>query len=79
MKTTTDLMQAALQLKEEAKHVSNEREHAAWWDRKVEVYLLVNEALESGAFTGEAYDELWQANNAIYSGEAYASRYVREA
>jgi len=79
MKTTTDVLQAANNLMENAKKVTNREEHAAWWDKKVDVYLAVNSALESGAFTGEAYAELKQAQHIISKAELQAAQYALEA
>lgn len=76
-KTTTELVNAALDLKMEAKNVKNAEEHAAWWDRKVDVYRAINEALESGGFVGEAYDELHYAKHLLATAEAYAGEYAR--
>jgi hypothetical protein len=75
-KTTTDLLTAAIQLKEVAEHVTNREQHAAWWDSKTEVYIEIYNALESGAFTGEAHDELKQAQYIISEAEMYAAVYA---
>jgi hypothetical protein len=75
-KTTTDLLKASIELKEQAHKVTNREEHAAWWDSKTEVYIEVYNALESGAFTGEAHDELKQAQYIISEAEMYAAVYA---
>lgn len=78
LKTTTQCVDAARQLLEEAGAVTNQREHAAWWDKKVDVLWAVNDALESGKFIGEAYDELWQAKHMLNRAESVAGRYVND-
>jgi len=75
-KTTTDLLNASIQLKEAAEHVTNREQHAAWWDSKTEVYIEIYNALESGAFTGEAHDELKQAQYIISQAEMFAASYA---
>jgi len=75
-KTTTDLLTASIQLKEAAHHVTNRDQHAAWWDSKTEVYIEIYNALESGAFTGEAHDELKQAQYIISEAEMFAAAYA---
>ncbi|AIW03623.1 hypothetical protein CPT_Moonbeam225 [Bacillus phage Moonbeam] len=75
-KTTTDLLNASIQLKEAAEHVTNREQHAAWWDSKTEVYIEIYNALESGAFTGEAHDELKQAQYIISEAEMFAAAYA---
>jgi len=75
-KTTTDLLNASIQLKEAAEHVTNREQHAAWWDSKTEVYIEVYNALESGAFTCEARDELKQAQYIISEAEMLAAAYA---
>ncbi|QIA28660.1 hypothetical protein [Phage f2b1] len=76
MKTTTDVLQAANNLMESAGQVTNRDQHAAWWDKKVDVYLAINSALESGAFTGEAHAELKQAQHIISKAELKAAQYA---
>jgi len=75
-KTTTELLNASIQLKEAAEHVTNREQHAAWWDSKTEVYIEVYNALESGAFTCEAHDELKQAQYIISEAEMLAAAYA---
>lgn len=75
-KTTTDLLTASIQLKEAAEHVTNREQHAAWWDSKTEVYIEIYNALESGAFTGEARDELKTAQYNISQAEKIAAGYA---
>jgi hypothetical protein len=76
--TTTDILNEALQLQEEAKQVRNERAHAKWWDKKVDLLHIINDLFETGAFTGEAYEELWSAKHTLYRAEAYAGKYAME-
>jgi hypothetical protein len=76
-KTTTDLMQAAHKLEDEATNVTNQAEHGNWWNRKVALLHIVNGSLESGAFTGEAYSELWEAKHSLSRGEKKAGKYFR--
>ena len=77
METTTDIMNEAFRLKEEAKRVTNNKEHGAWWDKKVDLLHMINDCFETGGFEGEAYEELWTAKNTLFSAEAYAGRYAR--
>ncbi|QZA68943.1 hypothetical protein 010DV004_272 [Bacillus phage 010DV004] len=78
LETTTQCFEAAVQLLKEAESVTNEREHAAWWDKKVDVFLVIQNALESGAFKGEAYDELWDAKYVLNEAENVAGRYAND-
>jgi len=75
MNTTTDILNASRYLKEKAEDIEDSIDHGAWWDVKVDVLNACNNALESGAFTGEAYDELKTAQSIIYNAEAIAGRY----
>jgi hypothetical protein len=72
IKTTTDCMKRALQLKDEAYKVTTRESHAIWWDEKVELLKIINNAFESGAFTGEAYEELREAKIYLLHGENIA-------
>ena len=74
--TTTDCIKAAQELQEEAKQVKTTREHAIWWDKKVDVLRVINSAFETGYFTGEARDELWEAKHIINHAEAIAGGYA---
>jgi hypothetical protein len=74
IQTTTDAIRAAEELMEEAKQVSNRDQHAKWWDKKVDVLQVINNAFETGYFTGEAYDELWQAKHIIGKAETVAGK-----
>jgi hypothetical protein len=78
MKTTTDVLKEAQQLEREAKQVTNESQHATWWDKKVDLLHVINDCFETGAFTGEAYEELWTAKHTLYRAEAYAGKYAME-
>jgi hypothetical protein len=74
LETTTDCIRAAEALKEEAKQVTTRESHVAWWDRKVDVLRAINEAFETGFFTGQAYDELWMAKHILYKAEEEAGK-----
>lgn len=74
IETTTDAVRAAENLMEEAKQVTTRASHAAWWDKKVEVLRIINNAFDTGAFQGEAYDELWMAKNMLYKAEEEAGK-----
>ncbi|QDP42802.1 hypothetical protein HWC53_gp060 [Bacillus phage vB_BmeM-Goe8] len=74
-RTTTELLEAAKKLKEAAKLVQDATQHRIWWDKKVDVLRAVNGALESGAFTGDAYAELKEARYIIGYAEAKAGGY----
>jgi hypothetical protein len=74
--TTTDLMLASQEHEREAEQVNNERQHAAWHDKKVDLLEIINGAFESGYFTGDAYAELWESKNALFRGERKACKYV---
>lgn len=74
-KTTTDVLRAAEGLLRAAKLVSCRDEHATWWDVKVLVLRTANEALESGAFTGDARNELLEAKHIIDKAEVHAGAY----
>lgn len=74
--TTYDLMKKAEAMKAEAKHVTNEREHAEWWDEKVELLEMINSCLETGFYTGEARDELLHAKHLLSTAELYAGQYA---
>ena len=63
--TTTDCVDFAKDLLELAKGLTTREQHARIWDLKVELLHIVNNAFESGAFTGEAYEELWEAKHLI--------------
>jgi hypothetical protein len=75
IETTTDCIEAAKELQEEAKKVTNAKEHATWWDKKVDVLRIINNAFETGYFTGDAYNELWEAKHIIGHAEAIAGHY----
>ncbi|MFL6470188.1 MAG: hypothetical protein ACJ71H_04980 [Nitrososphaeraceae archaeon] len=77
IKTTTDCMKKALRLKDEAYTVTTRESHARWWDNKVELLKVINNAFESGAFTGEAYNELREAKNYLLQGENIAGLQAR--
>ena len=47
-----------------------------WWDKKVELFWTIQDALESGRFVGEAYDELWEAKHILNEAESVAGRYA---
>lgn len=76
--TTTDLLEAAYGLQAEAKRVSNRLEHSAWWDRKVDLLHRINDSLASGAFIGEAYDELQAAKSVLNRAEILAGGYAEK-
>ncbi|QZA69506.1 hypothetical protein 035JT004_276 [Bacillus phage 035JT004] len=78
LKTTTQCVDAAKGLLKDAESVTNKREHAAWWDRKVDLYWIIQDALETGGFIGEAYDELWQAKHILNKAESVAGRYAND-
>lgn len=73
--TSNQIIAAAEQLKKEAKSISNREEHAAWWDRKVEVLSAITNSLETGGLSEEARNDLHYAGNLIYTAEAIAGRY----
>jgi len=72
LKTTTDCVEAAQELKEKAKKVRTRSDHAAWWDEKVDFIKFVNGLLETGGFEGKAYDELMTSKSIIYYAETRA-------
>ena len=78
VKTIDDTVTAAIALHEEAKTVSNEREHATWWDKKVELLRIINSALETGYWAGSPnYDKLWSAKNTLFRAEDIAGNYSK--
>jgi|GraSoiStandDraft_51_1057287.scaffolds.fasta_scaffold598197_2 hypothetical protein len=72
-----DTVKAAVELQEEAKMVYNRDQHAKWWDKKVELLLIINSAFETGFWIGENYDKLWSAKNIIFRAESIAGNYAR--
>ena len=78
LKTTSQCVAAAKELLVSARSIKSQREHAAWWDQKVELFWIIQDALESGGFTGEAYDELWQAKHILNEAESVAGRYAND-
>ncbi|UPI13010.1 hypothetical protein [Bacillus phage SBSphiJ6] len=78
LRTTTACVNAARELLKDAHNINSQWGHASWSDQKVGVLQIVNNALESGGFTGEAYDELWQAKRLLNEAESVAGRYVND-
>jgi hypothetical protein len=74
IQTTTDCLRAAELMMEEAKKVTTRESHAAWWDKKVDVLHVINNAFETGYFVGVAYDELWMAKHLLYKAEEEAGK-----
>lgn len=76
--TTSQCVAMAKQLLKDAKSVNNKQDHATWWDKKVELFWTIQDALESGRSVGEAYDELWQAKHILNEAESIAGRYAND-
>ena len=72
IETTTDALRIAEILYKEAFQVTDRNSHVQWWDKKVEVLQVINEAFETGYYTGEATAELRQAKYLIYRAETIA-------
>lgn len=75
LKTTTDCVKAAEQIKEEAKQVTSREEHSKWWDNKVDFVRFINGLLETGGFDGDAYEELMTCKTIVYYAEIKAGGY----
>ena len=78
LKTTSQCVATAKDLLVSARSIKSQWEYAAWWDQRVELFWIIQGALESGRFTGEAYDELWQAKHTLNEAESVAGRYVND-
>lgn len=78
LKTTTQCVDAAKGLLKDAESITNKRDHIVWWDRKVDLYWIIQDALETGGFVGEAYDELREAKHLIDRAERIAGRYAND-
>jgi hypothetical protein len=73
--TSEQVIEAAQQLKERARRVTNRQEHASFWDRKVDLYNEINSSLESGGLSEQARADLFQAKSILAAAEAIAGRY----
>ncbi|AUO79547.1 hypothetical protein BSP10_144 [Bacillus phage BSP10] len=78
LKTTSQCVATAKDLLVSARSIKSQWEYAAWWDQRVELFWIIQGALESGRFTGEAYDELWQAKHTLNEAESIAGRYAND-
>ncbi|PTU25908.1 hypothetical protein DA469_21315 [Bacillus subtilis] len=78
LKTTTDCVNKANKLLEEAKSINNRDMHAKWWDKKVELFKTIQNALESGAFNLDARYELHGAKYILKEGERIAGQYLNK-
>ncbi|UJJ74809.1 hypothetical protein [Bacillus phage BM-P1] len=74
--TTSQCVATAKELLVSARSIKSQWEHAAWGDQKVELFWVIQDALESGRFVGEAYDELWEAKHILNEAESVAGRYA---
>jgi hypothetical protein len=72
-----DTVKAAEELYNEAKQVYNRDQHAKWWDKKVELLLIINLAFETGFWIGDNYDKLWSAKNTLFRAESIAGNYAK--
>lgn len=72
LQTTTDCVSRAKDILAQAKQVTTKEDHIEVWDNKVELLRQVNESLASGAFSGEALDELRNAKDILYQAETKA-------
>lgn len=73
--TTTDVLEASMKLNEQAKEDMTLVERDSWETEYNTVKRACVNALESGAFTGDARQELRHALSVLEHGHAYASRH----
>jgi hypothetical protein len=73
-KTTTECIDEAEAILKEAEQVETREQHAKVWDRKADLLNFINDRFETGAFTGEAYNELWTAKHILFRAESVAGK-----
>ncbi len=78
VQTTTDCLTEARHLLNDAKKVETRAQHVNFWDNKVELLHIINNAFETGYFTGKAYDELQEAKTLLLTAETIAGDRARE-
>jgi len=72
LKTTTACVKRAEYILKQAERIRTREDHVAMWDNKVELFNQINDSLASGAFSGEALDELRHAKDILYRAERKA-------
>lgn len=78
IKTTTDCVKRAKSILAQAGKVQTKKDHGAVWDKKVDLLNKVNDSLASGAFKGEALDELRTAKHILHQAEKKAGEQSRK-
>lgn len=77
--TTYDLLIQAQTLSIKADYISDRADHAAFWDRKVDILNKVNDALETGYFNGEALEDLRTVKRILERAERIAGQRAKES
>lgn len=76
--TTSDLKRRAENLYVKAEFVSTRIQHARFWDSKVIVLNQINDALETGYYSGEALEDLRVAKQLLHDAETLAGKRAME-
>lgn len=78
VKTTTDCIKKAEAILARAAQVKSKEDHGKVWDEKADLLNKINDSLASGAFNGEALDELRSAKNILYKAESKAGQQAQK-